>query len=103
MPKVNKSYKFRGKLLEKLPNKDFDYENSSEKNGIFLIENVKSFPFVDAKKGWQIIGYGQAPWPGSTEHFAVMFEKMTPEEDKYDFPEGTRIWHHFYLHYFDKE
>lgn len=103
MPKVNKKYEFRGKPLKKLPNKDFNYENSSERNGIFLIENTDSFPFVNAKKGQEIIGYGKAPWPGLTDGFAAMFEKMTPEEDKYDFPEGTRIWHHFYLHYFNKE
>lgn len=87
--------------LPQLPSSRFTYENASEYSRVFLWENKPKPPFMAPVDGWRIVGYGKAPWPGSTEGFAVMFEKDTPAEKqtifgKHEktFDEGTRIWQH---------
>jgi hypothetical protein len=101
---------FNGKVIPKISDAKFNYENGAEQNRVFLYENIDHDPFIGIKKGWEIVGYGKAPWPGSSDGFAVMIEKKTPaqkrksmyddEEDLFD--EGTQIWQHFFYHYFTK-
>jgi hypothetical protein len=86
----------------KLPASAFTNEKCAENNRVFLWENHDTEPHLRPVKGWKIIGYGQAPWPGSSNGFAVMLEKTTPAEEKDNifakehirFDEGTRIWQH---------
>lgn len=83
----------------KISSAKFTYENGAERNRVFLIENIREAPFIRAVTGWKIIGYGAAPWPGTTEGMAAMFEKQTPAQENggmagEDFPEGTQIWQH---------
>lgn len=91
----------RGRKVPKLPDVRFTHENASEYSRVFLWENISEPPFMRAVEGWGIVGYGKAPWPGSTEGFAVMFEKVTPAEKqgvfgKHEktFGAGVRIWQH---------
>lgn len=93
--------------LPKLADSQFTYENCADRNRVFLFENIDKPPFLAPVKGWKMVGYGTAPWPGTTDGFAVMFEKMTPPEEEtgsmfqkrhLTLPEGTRIWQHFYKH-----
>lgn len=86
------------KITPKLPNNRFTSENSADTNYVFLWKVVGHAPFMVPEDGWAIVGYGKAPWPGSTEGFGVMFEKITPAV-KYgrgheEVEEGTRIWQH---------
>ena len=87
----------------KLKSSLFTYRNGAETNRVFLWENISTPPFMRPVKGWVIVGYGKAPWPGSTEGFAVMFERVDPPEEDTGsmfqkmetlMPEGTRIWQH---------
>lgn len=85
----------------RLPDSRFTYRNGAETNRVFLWKNVETPPFMQPVAGWKIVGYGKAPWPGSTEGFAVMFEKVSPAEKQgvfgvreKTFEEGTRIWQH---------
>lgn len=88
--------------LVKLPDSAFTNANCAETNRVFLYD-ARSAGGVKPVLGWIIVGYGQAPWPGSTDGFAVMFEKTTPAEEKDNmfapehvrFEEGTRIWQHY--------
>lgn len=45
---------------------------------MFLWENHDTAPFIRPVSGWEIIGYGKAPWPGNSKGFAAMLEKVTP-------------------------
>jgi hypothetical protein len=93
--------------LVQLASCKFTYENGADRNRVFLWENISVPPFIRPVAGWKIVGYGQAPWPGISEGFAVMMEKITPEEDHggmkgEDFAEGTRIWQHLSRGIFDE-
>lgn len=88
--------------IVKLPDSKFTNANCSETNRVFLWKNYDSPPYIRPVEGWEIIGYGKAPWPGNSNGFAVMLEKKTPAEEKNNifapdhirFDEGTRIWAH---------
>ncbi len=86
--------------IVKFPDSAFSYENGAEENRVFLWKNVDHPPFLVPVKGWKIIGYGKAPWPGSADGHAVMFEKTEPaSSDRFCScedaeSEGTRIWQH---------
>lgn len=85
-----------------IPSSKFVVGDSADSNRVFLWENHNSPPFIRPVKGWKVIGYGKAPWPGGTDGFAAMLEKVTPAEEKENmfapahvrFDEGTRIWQH---------
>lgn len=87
---------------KRIPSTRFTIGNSADGNRVFLLENHNDKPHLRPVKGWRIVGYGKAPWPGLSKGFAVMFEKVTPAEEKDNifakehirFDEGTRIWQH---------
>ena len=90
-------------MVKKLPDSKFTWENGAERCRVFLWQNVDKPPFMVPVEGWEIVGYGRAPWPGSTDGFAVMFEKVAPaEEDTGSMFQkqhtlcllGDRIWQH---------
>jgi hypothetical protein len=90
--------------IEKLPDSQFRYGNAASSHRVFLFEVDPHKPgCMRPLSGWKIVGYGKAPWPGTTDGFAVMFEKVEPAIakrtmfDRNDLPiaEGTRIWHHY--------
>lgn len=93
----------------KIPNNRFSVSNSAESNRVFLWKNYDNSPFLRPVSGWKIVGFGKAPWPGSSESFAAMLEKITPAEQKNNmfapdhvrFDEGTRIWQHINKHHFE--
>lgn len=92
-------------LVPKLGSHKFTFRNAADSNRVFLYE-VAGGGGMKPIKGWKIVGYGQAPWPGSTEGFAVMFEKETPAEERRAFmanekifEEGARIWQHYRKHW----
>ena len=89
--------------IKKLADSRFTNAKGAELNRVFLWENHDTKPFIRPVSGWEIIGYGKAPWPGCSEGFAVMFEKTTPAEKDNGsmfqkshllFDEGTQIWQH---------
>ena len=85
--------------MNKIPFHKFTAKNSAQTNHIYLLENKSESPFIGPVSGWKIVGYGEAPWPGSSDGFAVMLEKTSPEEEYgglngEDWPEGSLIWHH---------
>ena len=92
----------RVKPTPRLSRAKFTNANSAESNRVFLFENHTTSPFIRPVKGWNIVGYGAAPWPGSSNGFAVMLEKNEPAQEKGNifapehirFDEGTRIWQH---------
>lgn len=59
--------------LVRLPDSRFTYENGAETNRVLLWQNIETPPFMQPVEGWKIVGFGKAPWPGSTDGFAVMF------------------------------
>lgn len=85
--------------VPKLPDSRFTSGKSADNNRVFLFENKPEPPFIKPVAGWKIIGWGNAPWPGSTDGFAVMFEKTTPAAEcgraHEEMPEGTHIWQHY--------
>lgn len=98
---ASRTASLRSGELVRLPDSRFTYENASEYNRVFLWENIETPPFMRPVAGWKIVGFGKAPWPGSTDGYAVMLEKVTPAEKqgifgKHEktFEEGTRIWQH---------
>lgn len=86
--------------IAKLPDSAFKPNHGAESNHVFLWEACDVPPFMRAVPGWKIVGYGKAPWPGSTDGFAVMFERVLPASSEYGnvrgdkCAEGTRIWQH---------
>lgn len=69
--------------------------NGAECNRVFLWENYDTSPYLRPVTGWEIIGFGKAPWPGSSNGFAAVFERIMPEDsDSNSMPEGTIIWQH---------
>lgn len=89
--------------LPQLSSAKFTWENGAERNGVFLWENHNEAPFLRTVEGWKLIGWTKrAPWPGISDGFAAMLEKITPaipEQDAYrkwhlTFAEGTQIWQH---------
>ena len=100
--KTEDAHKRRLQRVVKLPDSKFTNENCSETNRVFLWKNHDSQPYIRPVEGWEIVGYGKAPWPGNSHGFAVMLEKKTPAEEKSNifapehirFDEGTRIWAH---------
>jgi hypothetical protein len=90
------------KRLVRLPSHKFTFRNSADCNRVFLFRSTESG--VKPIQGWKIVGYGQAPWPGTTEGFAAMFEKVAPAKERRSIfggngdegcVEGTRIWQHY--------
>ena len=87
--------------LKAFPDSFFSAQNGVQSNGCYLVENCEEPPYIRPTRGWKIIGYGKAPWPGMTEGFAVVLEKTTPQDDEHithrgeDFPIGTRLWQHY--------
>lgn len=80
----------------KIPDNRFINANSANSNQVFLLKNHGTQPYIRPMDGWKIIGYGKAPWPGSSDGFAVMFERIKPDDkqDQNSMPEGTWIWQH---------
>ena len=85
----------------RLPSSSFTHENAAELCRVFLWKNIDEPPFMRPVDGWRIVGYGKAPWPGTTNGFAIMLEKMTPPAgegfygiDGEEYPLGVRIWQH---------
>ncbi len=79
----------------------FTHANGAERNRVFLWKNHDTFPHLRPVEGWKIVGWGKAPWPGSTDGFAVMMEKVTPAvphrsfgKSEDEIAEGERIWIH---------
>lgn len=83
-----------------LANDEFHYSNSAKYNSVFLWRNTTTPPFMAPVNGWEIVGYGTAPWPSAAGTFAVMFERVLPSMnfggnfngDEFDI--GERIWQH---------
>lgn len=93
--------------LVQFPDDFFSAENGVQSNGCYLTENCETAPYVRPVSGWKIVGYGKAPWPGCTDGFAVVLEKVTPESDHVthrgeEYPEGTRFWQHYRERWLDK-
>lgn len=90
------SCEWRGGRLAALSPDEFRRENSASANGVFLL-SVTSAGIAPAP-GWRLIGCGTAPWPGHSNGFAVLLEKVSPPGSPGlaggDLPEGARIWHH---------
>lgn len=86
----------------------FSLGRSADANRVFLLKNHDEQPYLRPVEGWQIIGFGKAPWPGLTDGFAALFEKVTPAEEQDNifapeykrFDEGTRIWQHMTENHF---
>lgn len=90
----------RAPKLPKISASKFTNRNCAQSNRVFLFENIDEPPYVRPVKGWKIVGYGDAPWPGNTDGFAVMLEKETPAKESHgtdgeEFPEGEQIWQHY--------
>ena len=93
--------------IVQFPDGFFSAENGVQSNGCYLVENCDAAPYVRPVSGWKIVGYGKAPWPGSTDGFAVVLEKVTPESDHVthrgeEYPEGTRMWQHYCERWIEK-
>lgn len=82
--------------IKKLPDVRFRSGNSADSNRVFLWKNHDESPFLRPVSGWKVVGWGKAPWPGSSNGFAVMLERVMPYDtwDNNSMPEGTRIWQH---------
>lgn len=88
---------------KKLPATKFTNSNSADANRVFLYEAAPGGLGMKPIPGWKIVGWGKAPWPGTTEGFAAMFEKTSPAKERRSIfdrnedclPEGTQIWHHY--------
>lgn len=103
---INRRWPGAAKALEvkisKLPSRCFTNANCAQSNQVFLWENCSAAPYIRPVMGWEIVGYGTAPWPGDSQGFAVMLEKTTPAQERANifaksdirFDEGARIWQH---------
>lgn len=87
--------------VQRLPDSAFRPNHGAESAHVFLWQVSQSVPFMIPVPGWKIVGYGKAPYEGSTNGFAAMFEKMIPaDKEAYsglegqEYDEGTRIWQH---------
>lgn len=54
------------------------HSNSALCNQVFLLNNHHEPPYLRPVDGWDIVGYGKAPWPGVSERFAAVFERTKP-------------------------
>lgn len=85
---------------KKFADRYFRANHSAESNHVFLWTHSPEPPFMKAKPGWKIVGYGKAPWLKTDWPLAVMFERVEPptnslgDADGNEMAEGTRIWQH---------
>lgn len=85
---------------KKFADRYFRPNHCAEANHVFLWTHSDRPPFMVAKPGWKIVGYGKAPWPKKDWPLAVMFERTEPATSQFgnvdgdEMAEGTRIWQH---------
>lgn len=86
--------------LKEISSSKLTIENSADTNRVFVWEYSSEPPFFKASDGWEIIGFGKAPWPKGDNQFAILLEKVK-ENGKYpsikgeEMEIGSLIWHHF--------
>lgn len=84
------------KTIPELRDSAFTTESAVCNNGVFLLTNCDKPPFMRAADGWEMVGWGKAPFSRSGDFFAVMFERTEPGcELDFNYAEvGTRLWQH---------